>query len=497
MHYLYRKSGPRAIATLLVLALLSLDSFAQVLQDHTHDQQPPPPPDQNHGPTPSGKRGPRAIAVVEFLPGGGTRLVPVAIWIDDRFYDASLYAANPEPLAVEPQTVYQATDYGEPTGLFTVTTPKEVNGNWVADGHWTPHLALDEKLAQQAAQQPKKKAPANPDDDRPVLHRAGSSGSSGSGNSPAAPGSSSGSGGSTASNAPPPSSNDDPDRPTLKNSSPTPSPGSSTSGSPANSTTSSTPTLSDNTGQPANATIASNSAPQYSDTNESDPSRPTLRRGKPAGQAADVQSASAGAAKAPTATEQARAKVLNTLAALGRRSYPAVSDAGNYQMRSLLYAMGSSERIDKSQEMSAIAMEEIRKFIGQRSAPALPKTATITDYDLRCFDLDYSNSPTLVFTAKLPVPGAKGLRSDEFDYYVTVVAREDINGAPIKIFSSVTDSNHLDAFSRMEIIDAVDADANGRGDLLFRLHSDTGIDYALYRVYPYQMQKIFEGGSGV
>ncbi len=79
--------------------------------------------------------------MVEFLPGGGTRLVPIAIWIDDRFYDASLYAANPEPLAVEPQTVYQATDYGEPTGLFTVTTPKEVNGNWVADGRWTPHLA--------------------------------------------------------------------------------------------------------------------------------------------------------------------------------------------------------------------------------------------------------------------------------------------------------------------------------------------------------------------
>ena len=111
--------------------------------------------------------------MVEFLPGGGTRLVPVAIWIDDRFYDASLYAANPEPMAVEPQTVYQATDYGEPTGLFTVTTPKEVNGNWVADGHWTPHLALDEKLAQQAAQQPKKKAPSNADDDRPVLHRGG------------------------------------------------------------------------------------------------------------------------------------------------------------------------------------------------------------------------------------------------------------------------------------------------------------------------------------
>ena len=52
-------------------------------------------------------------AVVEFLPGGKARLVPVALWIDDRYYDASLYGANPEPMALEPETVYEATDYGE------------------------------------------------------------------------------------------------------------------------------------------------------------------------------------------------------------------------------------------------------------------------------------------------------------------------------------------------------------------------------------------------
>ena len=66
------------------------------------------------------KRGPRALGVVEFLPGGKARLVPIALWIDGRYYDASLYAANPEPMALEPETVYEATDYGEPTGLFTV-----------------------------------------------------------------------------------------------------------------------------------------------------------------------------------------------------------------------------------------------------------------------------------------------------------------------------------------------------------------------------------------
>ena len=83
------------------------------------------------------------------------------------------------------------------------------------------------------------------------------------------------------------------------------------------------------------------------------------------------------------------------------------------------------------------------------------------------------------------------------DYFVTLVARLDINGQPIKIFSSVTDSNHLDALPRLQIIDAVDADANGRGVLLFRQYSDVGGNYALYRVFPYQMIKVFEGGAGL
>ena len=470
------------MAALLGVGLLGLgmSAVAQVLQDHTRHQQTPP-PDQNHGPTKNAKRGARAIGVVEFLPGGGTRLVPIAIWIDDRFYDASLYAANPEPLAVEPQTVYQATDYGEPTGLFTVVTPKEVNGSWVADGKWTPHRAMDEMLAKQAAKQPKKKVTANADDDRPVLHRAGSSGSGDSG-TPSG----------TSSNTPPPS-NDDPDRPTLKNSSPS---SASTPAAPA----SSGPTPADSAPKSGTQQASSSvSAPaSANDTNENDPGRPLLRRGKPAPEPDQPEPpAQTSATKSAAATGTAQVKPVSTLAGSGHHSYPAVSDAGKYEMRSLLYAMGSSERVDRSQEMGELALDDIRKFVAQRKTPALPKTAAITDYDLRAFDLDYSNSPTLVYTATLAVPGAKALRGGGFDYYVTVVAREDINGKPIKIFSSVTDSNHLDAFARMEIIDAVDADANGRGDLLFRQYSDTGISYGLYRVYPYQMQKIFEGGSGV
>jgi hypothetical protein len=175
-----------------------------------------------------------------------------------------------------------------------------------------------------------------------------------------------------------------------------------------------------------------------------------------------------------------------------------------------MYPMTQAEREERGRPMLALALDEVRTYHSRRQqalatpkAKAPAKTAArppnfvVTDYDLRAFDLDFSNSPTFVLTAKVPAPSAQPATGGEFDYFVTVVARVDINGQVQKVFSSVTDNNHLDAFPRLEIIDALDADANGRGDLLFRQHSDSGISYALYRVYPYQMVKVFEGGGGM
>ncbi len=147
--------------------------------------------------------------------------------------------------------------------------------------------------------------------------------------------------------------------------------------------------------------------------------------------------------------------------------------------------------------MRKMAMVEIRAFAAKHNGPPIPKTAAITDYEVRAFDLEFSNSPTVVLTGKLPVAAAKGQRDTGFTYFVALVARVDINDQAQKIFASVTDSTRLDAFPRMELIDAVDADANGRGDLLFRQYSDIGISYGLYRVSPYQIEKIFEGGSSL
>jgi len=484
-----------------LFAIFLLVTFAAA-QQHTRNRQT----DQAPTTTPTvkkAKRGPRAIGVVEFLPNGGMRLVPIALWIDGKYYDASEYGANPEPMAIEPQTVYEAQSLGEPTGTFTIITPKQVNGSWVADGTWRPELPMDAKLAAQAAKDAAAKAKSaksaavmtsNEDDTRPVLKRA--------------PGSSSDS---STSSQPAPAANTDPDRPTMKR-------------APADS--SSKPTMG-----PSDEPPAAPSAKTQTTVEDGDPDRPVMKRksptATPAATTSDSDSASAGPAaitpaaassndndpnrpvlshskttKPPSSdtaggSSSAKSDMAFPIAGKGARAYPAISDAGHYESRPLLYSLTSGERQIQEQQILKLAMAEIRAFAAKHIGPPIPKTAAITDYDVRAFDLDFSSSPTVVLTAKLPVAPAKGQRDTGFTYFVSVVARVDINDQAQKIFVSITDTSHLDAIPRMELIDAVDADANGRADLLFRQYSDNGISYGLYRVSPYQIEKIFEGGSSL
>lgn len=226
-------------------------------------------------------------------------------------------------------------------------------------------------------------------------------------------------------------------------------------------------------------------------SNDNDPNRPKLTRDKPTQPqpVADLPSPAlpSSASTAPIAPN-----------AKSTKSYPAISDAGSYQGRPLIFNMSPGERTAQQEQVLQLALNEIRAFAAKHHGPVIPKTAAITDFDARSFDLDYSNSPTIVLSAKLPVTAtAKGSAATNLTYFATVVARIDINGQAQKSFAMVTDNHHLDAYPRMELIDAVDADANGRGDLLFREYSDVGIKYSLYRVTPYQLEQIFEGGSSL
>jgi hypothetical protein len=121
-----------------------------------------------------------------------------------------------------------------------------------------------------------------------------------------------------------------------------------------------------------------------------------------------------------------------------------------------------------------------------------PPKPAFDDVNLHIFDLSYSNEPVLVLSSKTH-PAASATGNVEGPKEITLIARTDLEGELKKLFFSQTDSQHLDVAPRMELIDAVDADGDGRGELLFRRSFDDGSAYAIYRVTADGLWPLFEG----
>jgi len=64
------------------------------------------------------------------------------------------------------------------------------------------------------------------------------------------------------------------------------------------------------------------------------------------------------------------------------------------------------------------------------------------------------------------------------------------------LFKSLTDGAHLDDTPRMRLVDAVDALADNRGELLFELRGQTQRQFALYRVLRGTAKELFVTGGG-
>ena len=77
---------------------------------------------------------------------------------------------------------------------------------------------------------------------------------------------------------------------------------------------------------------------------------------------------------------------------------------------------------------------------------------------------------------------ARTAEADDKARYVTVIAQPDIYGVPQVLFTQVTSAEELDASPRLRLIDAVDAAADNRGELLFELRGLTARQFALYRI---------------
>jgi hypothetical protein len=397
-------------------------------------------------------KGPRAIAVVE-LPKdakASPRLVPIAILDDGKFYDASVYLASPVPLALDSGVVYEAERSGQSAGFFTVEGARQVNGDWVALGNWKLRGSETKKVARKSSGP---QVPYRDEEDKPPVLRRGSS------------------------QPTPPAS--------------TPAPTSEKKTSPP---------------KPASQTQAGNN-PIPPASEQVDPDRPTLRRGKPPEVEHEDAEFNPPSVKTASGTKPAPGAAKPEPAALFREVLVAVSDAHGPQPKPFDYPWTSEEKQQLTKKIADLASQELVRYAKSKPGLKYPPASTFDQFDIKAFDLLFDNNPVLVFSGQVPGSAAPPVRrgkvtaakssspAPNFFYYVTVVARQLPDGVIRKLYSSVTDSGHLDAFPRMQLVDAVDAEGNGLGDLLFRATSDQGRSYVLYRVARDSLWKLFEGGS--
>jgi hypothetical protein len=225
-----------------------------------------------------------------------------------------------------------------------------------------------------------------------------------------------------------------------------------------------------------------------------DPNRPKLRRGKPP----DVEHKDA-EFELPSAAKPGTAGKNQPVAPEPfKEVLVAISDMGGPRLEPFDFHSNENERQQWAKQLGAIASQELVQYAKSKPGLKAPPAATFDHVDIKAFDLARNNNPVLIFSGR--VPGAasrgKGPAPENYFYYATVVAMQQSDGEMHKLYSTVTDTGHLDAFPRLELIDAVDAEATGYGNLLFRVISDTGRSYRLYRVTRDTLWKLFEGGSG-
>jgi hypothetical protein len=481
--------------------------------------------------------GPRALALLRLSPDGKSSLLPVAILINGKFWDASAYKADPVPMALDYGVVYEAERTGSSMGLFTVSSALHSNAvnapiPWIATGKWAPAGSEDAKKPLKAESVP---VGVDSSDDRPRLTRnpaavheappasttpaASKSQPSGgsSGDEPprlsrgsSAPESTSGS--ATPSSSAPPSSTP----PASTPSSSTP-PSSAPSGStPAGSSSPASPSGTDSKAGEAKAPAPPSGPADDSGVNEA--TRPRLRRGKPVAAFADedIPGYSKPGAAPAAVTPASAGKPAQPAASGPAQLFPAISDASGPAPRSFTFQWLKDEEGERRKQMQALATQQVQAYLealarnkisaspkpssaqGARRTPARKTPLPILEnVQMIAYDLWTNNQPVMVFAADAhrppPAAGTAHAGTDvDVQYSIMMVARTDIYNNLHPLYVGVTDKYHLDVTPRLELIDAVDADGDGRGELLFRETSDAGTGWVIYRATADKMWKMFD-----
>jgi hypothetical protein len=406
----------------------------------------------------------RSIAVLEWTGDMGkpsaSRIIPISVFDGEQYQPGGLYLAKPEPLALQPGTEYVLQDAGIARGLFDINTAQDVDGYWFGYGSWKPMAPPPKKTKpKQGKNMPQVVTDAG--SDRPHFKGRDSSGNSTSTDSST-----------TSSNAPSSgnSSAGDPDRPTLRRRSDSPA------SAPAASTTEA-------------------GAPE-TPLGGADPDRPRMAHGQQTPKD-DFQPAQL--TGVPSSLQQ----------------MIAVSDAGEGEAHPLVYLWSDPGDADKMKEQMEIAAANAiaatappvkttaktatrtttrapaATTAAQRrkaaAAPPPPKPV-FTNEHFKAYELTFSGGATLVFTGETTDHAGKVK-------YVTVIAQPDFNGVPKVLFKSVTDDDHLDVTPKMRLVDAVDARANNRGDLVFELRTHRDREFVIYRISGGLAEQVFTTGS--
>jgi hypothetical protein len=475
--------------------------------------------------------GPRALGVLQMSANGKASFVPIAILINGKFWDASAYKADPVPMALDSGTVYEAEQTGSSLGLFTVNSALHSNAAntqtpWIGTGAWHPNGTDEPKKAAHADNVPvgidtedqPPRLTHNQAKGGPAEKSAPSSGKdtgSGTGpNSTSAPSSdtkksdSSGSSGNSGDEPPRLSKGSPPATPPAGSGNPNGTQNSPNSSAPPTSTPSAPGDPKVKDAKPEQAKVPA------SDSGADDANRPRLRRGKPAESFADEEEiagysrpgASAGASVANPG------KVVQTGATQGDvKLIPAISDAGGPPPHSFAFEWVKGDEEDRRKQMMDLAKQQVRAYIAAQAKnritpkpahPAATHRAALVEpifenVQMRAYDLWNSNQPIIVFSADahMPPPAAGTAHSEvdsETQYSILLVTYPDIYNNLRKLYSGVTDKFHLDVTPRLELVDVVDADGDGRGELLFRETSDAGTGWAIYRATADKLWKMYD-----
>ncbi len=254
--------------------------------------------------------------------------------------------------------------------------------------------------------------------------------------------------------------------------------------------------------QPSTTTSQASSAPEEPPPPTTDPDRPLLKRGKPApGSEPAAPSVPAGpASPAKPAGAKAKSKPPELV--------PAISDADGPEPRPFVLESNADAEARLRKAAAALVEEAVLKQAGLSPSAA---RVDFKDASLKYFDLDGNNAAELVLTTHLEllpqVPARSASRATTRraaprapsvalrEFYVTLVAREDLNGELHAGFTRITDARDLDLDGRYELIDAVDVDGDGRGELLFRRLIGVDVSYVVLKVGLSQTTKLFDSGG--